>query len=132
MSAFITIHGNIGGEPQHKTLPSGIEVCEFTVAVNHWKGANKDTTTSWFRVTVFGKATGAINDWQKGDHVIVNGELELREYTAQDGSKRTSADLNGRNFTNASKMFRAKSGGGSSGSRTTRQAEPAFDDIAPF
>ncbi len=85
-------------------------------------------------------------------HVIVNGELELREYTAQDGTKRTSADLNGRNFSNMSKMLRARgsgagsageSGGGwsedrssrggdSGGSRRESSAPPATKDDLPF
>jgi len=152
MSAYITIHGNLGKSPEFKSLPSGVDVAEFTVAVSHWKGRDRETTTSWYRISIFGKAAEAVRDWQKGDHVIVNGELELREYTAQDGTKRTSADLNGRNFSNMSKMLRSRgsgagsageSGGGwsedrssrggdSGGSRRESSAPPATKDDLPF
>lgn len=129
MGAYITIHGNIGRAPEFKTLPSGTEVAEFTVAVNHWKGRDKEATTSWFRVSVYGKAAETTRDWQKGDMAIVNGELELREYTAQDGAKRTSADLNARNLTNVSKMMRARGSGGGAGMAS--ESGPGWTESRP-
>ena len=152
MSAYITIHVNLGKSPEFKSLPFGVDVAEFTVAVTHLKGRDREFMTSWFRVSIFGKPAEAVREWQKGDHVIVNGELELREYTAQDGAKRTSADLNGRSFTNLSRMMRSRgsgagsageSGGGwsedrssrggdSGGSRRESSAPPATKDDLPF
>ena len=129
MGAYITIHGNIGKAPELKSLPSGVEVAEFSVAVNHWKGRDREATTSWFRVSIFGKPADAVRDWQKGDMVIVNGELELREYTAQDGSKRTSADLKGQGFTNVSKMMRARGSG--SGAGMAGESGPGWTESRP-
>ena len=129
MGAYITIHGNIGKAPEYKTLPNGTELCEFSVAVNHFKGREKEATTSWFRVSVFGKPAEWVRDWQKGDMVIVNGELELREWTGQDGAKRTSADLKGNNFSNLSKMMRARGSGGGAGMAS--ESGPGWTESRP-
>src|SRR5690606_39259669 len=94
---------------------AGMEVADFSVAVNHYKGRDKENTTSWFRVSIWGKQAEWVRDWRKGDYVIVSGDFELREYVDRDGVKRTSADLNARSFSNVSKMMRAREGRGGSG-----------------
>lgn len=111
MGANITIDGHIGKAPEARSTATGMEVADFSVAVNHYKGRDKESTTSWYRVSVWGKPVDSVRDWQKGDYVIVSGELELREWTDRDGAKRISADLNARSFSNISKMMRARKGG---------------------
>jgi single stranded DNA-binding protein len=113
-----------------KTTAQGLEIASTSVAVNHYKGRDKESTTSWFRVTVFGKGAESLRDWRKGDYVIVSGDVELREFTGRDGNKASSAEINARSWTNVSKMMRARetSGGGASHSGEPRGWS---DDQAP-
>lgn len=107
MGAILTIDGRVGRAPEIRTTAQGLEVADFSVAVSHLKGRDKEPTTSWFRITIWGKGTESVRDWQKGDYVIVSGDFELREYTGNDGVKKTSADLTARSWTNISKLTRA-------------------------
>lgn len=134
MSACISATGHLGKDAEHKTV-GDTEVAEFTVAVRHYKGRDKEATTSWFRVTVWGKAAAAITDWRKGDMVTVSGELEIREYE-KDGVKRLSPEIRATMFTNFDRIKRGKAGGGESAPAPRPAPRPApskeaMDDL-PF
>lgn len=84
----ITIHGNIGREPELKYSGSGMAVAEFSVAVTSGKDDRKKTT--WHNVKVFGKlAENACASFQKGDTVLVCGRIEDDSYEKKDGTKGT-------------------------------------------
>ena len=112
MGACVTIDGFLGRDAELKTTPQGLEIASVSVAVNHMKGRDKETTTSWFQVKVFGKGAESLRNWQKGDFVIVSGDLEIREFTGRDGQKGTAAEISGRSWSNVSHMMRAREGGG--------------------
>ena len=46
----LIIIGNLTRDPVSNTTPSGINVCNFSVAVNRGRGEHE--TTDYFRVTV--------------------------------------------------------------------------------
>jgi single-strand DNA-binding protein len=86
MSNHITIHGNVGQEPEVRITPSNMTVVTFTVADTYGKDANKKTT--WHNITAFGQlAENISNSLHKGDTVIVSGRLEDDEFTKKDGTK---------------------------------------------
>lgn len=118
MGAVVTVDGFLGREPEMKTTAQGLEIASTSVAVSHLKGRDKESTTSWFRITVFGKGAESIRDWRKGDFVIVSGDLEIREYTGRDGQKGTTAEVTARSWTNVSKIMRAREAGGGGGSHS--------------
>lgn len=48
----IFLIGNLGRDPEVRSLPSGTQVCDFTVATNRrWKDrdGNPQEKTEWFR-----------------------------------------------------------------------------------
>ena len=50
---------------------------------------------------MFGKTAENAAEWlKKGDRVQIDGRLELRKYTAQDGTERTSTDIVADGFMN--------------------------------
>lgn len=82
----ITIHGNVGQEPELKYTPSQMAVIQFTIADTYGKDDKKKTT--WHNVTAFGKlAENIAATINKGDTVIVSGRMEQEEYTKKDGTK---------------------------------------------
>ena len=109
MSAIVHIQGNLGGDPTTETLPSGVEVAKFSVAVTIYKGRDKEKVTNWYRVAVFGKQTQLVADWKKGQTVAVHGRLEVREYD-KDGEKRYSLDVTAEGLTNFSKFVNKQQG----------------------
>lgn len=98
MSAYITIIGNLGTDPEARTTPNGHDNISFSVAVNNRRG--QEESTDWFRVTAWsGTAKGLTTLTErgilkKGAKVVVIGQLTSREYQDRNGTTRTSLDVN--------------------------------------
>ena len=97
------IIGNLGRDPETRYTPTGALNVQFSVAASRkWKdntGQQQEKTT-WFRVTAWGKLAETLNNLTergylgKGKQVYVEGRVELNEYTANDGTQRSSLDVN--------------------------------------
>lgn len=86
--------GTIGRDAEVKYSASGMAILSVNVANN--VGYSDKQQTLWIRCTVFGKrAEGKLVDYlKKGQQVFCSGELSPREYTANDGTQKTSLELN--------------------------------------
>lgn len=93
------IIGNLGKDAITTTLNNGGKKVSFSVAVSKKyrdKSGEQKEQTTWFPVTVFGKLAETVEklSLKKGTMVFVCGEIGIRQYTDQDGAKRTAVDLN--------------------------------------
>lgn len=98
----ITIVGNLGADPEMRYLPGGDPVTNFTVAVNRKRkvGTESQDETDWYRVNCFRRNAEVADQYlRKGSQVLVDGQLLIRTYTANDGSERTSVEVNCDTFT---------------------------------
>lgn len=83
--ANVNIVGNIGSDPELRQTGGGLDVLNFSVAVNSRR--RDEETTAWYRVAVFGtKATTLQPLLAKGQMVYVAGRLEPREYEGRNGA----------------------------------------------
>jgi single-strand DNA-binding protein len=101
-------------------------VTTFSVAVSRtWRtpeGENKDET-EWFRVVAWQKLAETCNEYlRKGMRVYIEGRLQTRKWTDQQGQERYTTEV----VANEMVMLtsREESGGGGGGSRE-RSAAPA-------
>jgi single-strand DNA-binding protein len=94
MSNVFSFTGTVGRDAEVRYLPSGQAVLNVTVANNIGFGDKQQTL--WIRCAVWGKrAEGQLQNYlKKGQQVFVSGELTQGEYRAQDGSTKTSLELN--------------------------------------
>lgn len=70
-----------------RSTTSGKFVCTFTLAMDEGYGENRRTT--FLPIVVWEKQGEACaNNLMKGQAVVVEGRISVRDYTAQDGSKR--------------------------------------------
>ncbi|MEO1878992.1 MAG: single-stranded DNA-binding protein [Methylococcales bacterium] len=94
MSNVFSFTGTVGRDAEVKQLASGQTVLNVTVANNIGYGERQQTL--WIRVAVWGKrAEGKLGDYlKKGQQVFVSGELSQREYQANDGTTKSSLELN--------------------------------------
>lgn len=95
----LTVLGNLGNEPEFKFTPTGLEVCNFSLASNR---KHKDGTEEkiWFSVSVFGNQAKPCADYlHKGAKVMIEGRLKANEngnpqtYTKRDGSVGSTYNL---------------------------------------
>jgi len=94
MSNVFSFVGTCGRDAEVRYLPSGAAVLSVSVANN--VGFGEKQQTLWFNVTVWGKRaeSNLVSYLKKGQQVFVSGELTQREYKANDGTMRTSLELN--------------------------------------
>lgn len=100
--AKITLIGNLGRDPETRYTPNGRMNVQFSMAVSRrWNDAagNQQEKTDWYRVTGWGRLAETLDKLTqqgaltKGKQVYVSGRLDPREYTAQDGTTKTSLDV---------------------------------------
>lgn len=91
------IAGNLGRDPEMRYTPSGTAVTNFTVAVNRRftdREGNKQEKVTWFRVTAWNKLAEICNEYlHKGDSVLVEGDVAVSAWSADDGSPRATLEL---------------------------------------
>jgi len=94
MSNVFSFTGTVGRDAEVRTTPNGQTVLNVTVANNIGFGDRQQTI--WVRVALWGKrAEGQLQNYlKKGQQVFVSGELSQREYQANDGTTRSSLELN--------------------------------------
>lgn len=92
MLSRITIIGRLGRDPEIKQTKSGSNMCSMSVAVDSGFGNNK--TTTWYRVSAFGKnAESSAKYLKKGSLICASGDLAVNEFEGKDGSTKLSLDV---------------------------------------
>jgi single-strand DNA-binding protein len=93
----ITVVGNITREPELKFLGSGNAAVKFSIAVNKrrkGKDGEYEESTSFFDVQAYGTlAENLVNSVQKGNRVVVTGEIEQRSWDDKEGNKRSTVEI---------------------------------------
>lgn len=94
MSNVFTAVCNVSQDATTNITPSGQSVLNVSVANN--TGYGDKQKTNWIRVALWGKrAEGSLKDYlKKGQDVFVSGELNVNEYTKQDGTKGFQLEVN--------------------------------------
>ncbi|BDU24023.1 MULTISPECIES: single-stranded DNA-binding protein [unclassified Flavobacterium] len=92
MKNRVQLIGNVGNNPEIKTLESGKKLAHLTIATNdvyrNEKG-DKVEQTEWHRVTAWGKTAEIIEKFVvKGKEVAIDGKLTHRSYDDKNGEKR--------------------------------------------
>lgn len=99
MSDLVTIRAVVGTDPQLSITPKGISVLKFRAASHERKrdqetGQWNDGPTNWYSVSAFRSlAENTMESLAQGDHVLVFGKLQIREFERADGTRGTSADI---------------------------------------
>ena len=97
MLNHITIMGRLVRDPELRRTGNGIAVASFRVAVDR-DFAPKDggERKADFIDCVAWRQTGEFISkyFAKGRMIVVDGRLEMRDWTDKDGNKRTSAEIN--------------------------------------
>ena len=157
----VILVGNLGADPEARSLPSGSEVVNLRVATSeNWKDkdGNRQERTEWHRVTIFNENLGRVakNYLRKGSKVYLEGQLQTRKWTDQAGVEKFSTEVVLQNFRGELVLLDSREGGGGAsrggggdfadefagggssggGARTQRPQPAAFDtdldDDVPF
>ena len=117
--------GNLTKDPVLRTIPSGAQVCDMTLATNRTflVGGEKREETCFIDVAVWGKQGEACGKFlKKGRPVLIEGRLVLQQWE-KDGEKRSKHIITAE---------RVQFLGGPKGAPTEVEAPAASEDEVPF
>lgn len=123
-----TIIGRLTRDPEQQQAGQ-YNVTHFTVASNSTrKNRDGEYDTTFVRCTVFGRQGDVIAQrFQRGQPIIVSGELSTSTWQDKQGQERTSTELNVQNFS-----FAPKDKFQSQAPAQQGQEEEITDDDMPF
>jgi single-strand DNA-binding protein len=121
----VILVGNLGRDPEVRSLPSGQPVANFSVATSRrWKDrdGNKQEATEWHNVVCYGRQAEVAGQYlTKGKQIYVEGRIQTRSWDDKStGEKKYRTEIICDNF----QMLGSAPGGGRGGSA---QAAPDFD-----
>jgi single-strand DNA-binding protein len=78
----VTLVGFTGGDAKHAATQSGREITRFSLATTkRYKSGNEwKDNTQWHDCVVYSASVKAAETIQKGEHLLIEGELAYREY----------------------------------------------------
>lgn len=109
------LFGNLTRDPELRALPSGMNVCNFSIATNRVykdKDGKKQEQTDFHNVVVFGRQADTVNQYlKKGSSAYIEGRMQTRSWE-QNGEKKYRTEV-----VADSVQFGPRSSGGSGGGR---------------
>jgi single-strand DNA-binding protein len=117
----VILVGNLGKDPEVRRMQDGRPVVNMSVATSEsWRdkatGERKEKT-EWHRVVIFNEGLAKVAEQylKKGSKVYLEGQLQTRKWTDQQGVEKYSTEVVLQGFNSALTMLdRAGGGGGSS------------------
>jgi single-strand DNA-binding protein len=152
----VILVGNLGADPEARSLNSGGEVVNFNVATSeNWKDRDgqRQERTEWHRVVIYNENLGRVAKQylRKGSKVYIEGQLQTRKWQDNSGQDRYTTEIVLQRFRGELVLLDRREGGaggyddmdsdagfggGSGASSKQRRPEPAFDsdldDDVPF
>ena len=95
----VILVGNLGADPEVRSLSDGSPVVNLSVATNRrWTdraSGERRERTEWHRVVIFDEKLTEIaqNYLRKGSKVYVEGELQTRKWTDNQGAERYTTEV---------------------------------------
>ncbi|WP_372859427.1 single-stranded DNA-binding protein, partial [Pseudoalteromonas sp.] len=116
----VILVGNLGQDPEVRYMPNGNGVANITLATSDsYKDKNTGQMvdkTEWHRVVFFGKLAEIVGEYcRKGSQIYVEGKLQTRKWTDQQGQEKYTTEIVVDGFTGQMQMLGARGGDQQSG-----------------
>jgi single-strand DNA-binding protein len=95
----VILVGNLGRDPEVRHTQDGSKIVHLSVATSEtWKdrgSGERKERTEWHRVVIFNDRVGEIAEryLRKGSKVYLEGALQTRKWTGQDGQERYTTEV---------------------------------------
>lgn len=93
----VNLLGRVGKDPEIRSMQNGDKVANLSLATTErWKdkSGQKQEKTEWHKLNVWGPLAGVVEGYvHKGDLLSVQGKIETRKWTDQNGQDRYSTEI---------------------------------------
>jgi single-strand DNA-binding protein len=113
----VILVGNLGADPEIRTLNSGDRVANLRIATSEtWRdkqSGERKEKTEWHRVVIFNDnlVKVAENYLKKGSSVYIEGSIQTRKWTDQSGVEKFSTEIVLQKFRGELTMLGGRGGG---------------------
>jgi single-strand DNA-binding protein len=117
----VILIGNLGADPEIRTLNSGDRVCNLRIATSEtWRdraSGERKERTEWHRVVIFNDNLVKVAEsyLRKGSKVYVEGAIATRKWTDQSGQEKFSTEVVLQKFRGELTMLDGKGEGSGAG-----------------
>lgn len=129
----VIIVGNLGKDPEIRRTQDGRAIANLNIATSEtWRDkqtGERREKTEWHRVVCFNENLTKVMEQylHKGDKVYIEGKLQTRKWTDQQGVERYVTEVMMQAFDGKLVMLATKGGGGASGSSPDNDGGGADD-----
>lgn len=89
----VIIKGRLTADPELSNTSTGVEYCNFTVAVDRYVGKDKESETDFIPCKAWRQSAVFVSKYfAKGKEILVEGSIRFDKYE-KDGEKRTFASV---------------------------------------
>ena len=119
----VILVGNLGKDPEIRTLTSGDRVANLTIATSEsWRdrtSGEKKEKTEWHRVVIFNDNLVKVAEsyLKKGSSVYIEGQLSTRKWTDNSGVEKYSTEIVLQKFRGELTMLGGRGDGGGASDR---------------
>jgi len=116
----VILVGNLGRDPEIRSMPNGDRIANLSLATSEtWRdrsSGERKEKTEWHRVVVFNDNIVKVveNYLKKGSTIYVEGALQTRKWTDQQGVEKYSTEIVIGRFNGQMTMLGGRDGGGAS------------------
>ena len=113
----VILMGNLGKDPEVRTTQDGTKIVNLTLATsetwNDRQSGERKERTEWHRVVIFNDRIGDVAErfLHKGSKIYVEGALQTRKWTDQQGQERYSTEVVISRFKGELTMLDTRGGG---------------------
>ena len=114
----VILVGNLGADPESRSMNNGGEVVNLRVATSEsWsdrQSGDRQERTEWHRVVIFNENLGRVAKQylRKGSKVYLEGQLQTRKWTDQQGQEKYSTEVVLQRFRGELVLLDRREGGG--------------------
>jgi len=98
----VMLIGRLTRDPELRNIPSGQSVTSFGLATNRfWKGSDgqKQEQVEFHNIVLWARLAEVASQYlRKGSRIYVEGRLQTRDWTGQDGAPRRTTEIVGENM----------------------------------
>ena len=123
----VLLFGNLTRDPELRALPSGMNVCSFSIATNRTftgKDGQRQEQTDFHNIVVFGRQADTVSQYmKKGSGVFVEGRLQSRSWE-KDGQKQYRTEVVADRVQFGPRVGGGSGSGGGAGAPSDRGGAP--------
>ncbi|WP_438277668.1 single-stranded DNA-binding protein [Nitrobacter sp.] len=117
----VILIGNLGADPEIKRTQDGRPIANLRIATSEsWRdrtSGERKEKTEWHRVVIFNEGLCKVAEQylKKGSKVYIEGQLQTRKWTDQNGVEKYSTEVVLQNFNSTLTMLDGRNSGGGGG-----------------